>query len=320
VYGDNRTGTTAHASIVRAMAKVPADFLVNTGDLVEEGGKRAQWKEFFDVEGPLLRDHALFAAIGNHERYEDDAGVNFESYFGFEGAGGSHPCPYGTAAFGNVRLFFLDAMHDWDSGDERAWLEHELAQTDDEAGRPWRIAVMHHSPWSAGKHGPNKQLLDAHIPELLAAHKIDLVLAGHDHLYERGDAGLMKYIVTGGGGAPLYPTDNRLPTTRMLEAAYHFLEVSAGDDALRVVARRTDGSVLDRCAFEKGRPWDCDPLRYRPRAVVASAAPASPVQVVVLREGWERSLRSTIPPAGLGLAILGGGLLAFRARRRGGRS
>jgi hypothetical protein len=319
VYGDNRTGTAAHASVVAAMTKIPADFLVNTGDLVQEGGRRAQWKEFFDIEGPLLRDRAVFSAIGNHERYEDDAAQNFESYFGFDSPDGGPARPYGTVALGNVRLFFLDAMHDWDSGSERAWLERELAETDDEHGRPWRIAVMHHSPWSCGHHGPNKKLVDAHVPELLAAHRVDLVLAGHDHLYERGDGRLMKYIVTGGGGGPLDPTRTGSPTTRKLEATYHFLEVSAGSDALRIVALRPDGTVLDRCGFAKGRPWDCDAPPVAAKAMLASTAPkTAPVQVLVMHSAWERAVMSLMTPPGLGLAVLGSGLLVVVRRKRGG--
>jgi 3',5'-cyclic AMP phosphodiesterase CpdA len=324
VYGDNRTDSAAHAAVVRAMSETPADFLVNTGDLVEEGGRRAQWKQFFEIEGPLLRNHALFAAIGNHELYHDDAGENYEGYFGFEtadyssrpsGPSGPSAHPYGTVAFGNVRFFFIDAMHDWDSGAERAWLERELAQTDDEADRPWRIAVMHHSPWSSGKHGPNTKLVGAHIPELLAVHKVDLVLAGHDHMYERGDAGLMKYIVTGGGGAPLYQPESRLPTARKLEASYHFVEISTDADALRVVAHRTDGTVIDRCGFGKGRSWDCDsPV---PRLVLASTGPSnSSVRLVVTHEGALAGVASAAAPAGLTLVVVAGGLFAFRARSR----
>ena len=43
---------------------------------------------------------------------------------------------------------------------------------------------------------------------LLAAGHVDVLFCGHDHIYERGvgstPTGKLTYVVTGGGGAPLY--------------------------------------------------------------------------------------------------------------------
>jgi len=258
VYGDDRTDDAAHAAIALAMAGVPSDFLVQTGDMVAYGGSDQEWQRFFDIERSLLVDRPIFAAIGNHELVDDAAGAAFARYFAaFDPAAGrAPPPPYSTARVGNVRLFLLNTMREWQGSEERAWLDRALAQSDAEGDAVWRIAVMHHGPWSAGPHGPNKQLLEAHVPELLAAHKIDLLLAGHDHDYERGDAQL-KYIVSGGGGAPLYPA-HPTATTRKVESVHHFVAVTAEARVLRIEARRVDGSVIERCAFSRGGPWDCD--------------------------------------------------------------
>jgi len=266
VYGDDRSDDAAHAAVVHAMTAVPSDFLVQTGDMVAYGGSADEWQRFFDIERPLLADRPLFAAIGNHELVDDAAGAAFARFFGVIDADAGHAAvrPYSTARVGNVRLFVLNTMQDWQGSEERAWLDRELARSDAEGDGVWRIAVMHHGPWSAGPHGPNTRLVEAHFPELLSLHKIDLLLAGHDHDYERGQA-LLKYIVSGGGGAPLYPPQPTA-TTRKAEAAHHFVAVSAGSRELRIVATRADGSVIERCGFTKGGPWDCD----------GAAAPAEP--------------------------------------------
>jgi hypothetical protein len=269
VYGDDRTDHDAHAAVVRAMMQVPSDLLIQTGDLVSDGGSAQDWQTFFDIEKALLRERPILAAIGNHELYDDAAGANFLRYFGFPDASGS-PRPYGTVRFGNVRFFFLNGMHGWASGEERQWLERELARADTETGLVWRVAVAHHGPWSGGPHGPNAQLVDARVPELLVAHKVDLFLAGHDHLYERGDAGPIKYLVTGGAGAPLYRDFHPTATTRKIEAVHHFVELVTSTDAIRIVARRTDGTVVDRCGFVKGGGWDCDAADAGPPARRAS--------------------------------------------------
>jgi tRNA (guanine-N7-)-methyltransferase len=314
VYGDDRSDPTAHAVVVRSMTQVPCDFLVNTGDVVEDGSSAADWQSFFEVEAQLLRNHPIFVAIGNHELFGDLAGANFARYLGFvDSAGAAHV--YGTARFGFVRFFFLNAMHDWGSGEERDWLMHELVRADAEDGLVWRIAVTHDGPWSSGPHGGSERLNSAHVPELLAAHKVDLVLSGHDHIYVRGSAGGVKYIVSGGGGAPIYPIRSDDPTARRAEATYHFVEVNATPDTLRISARRPDGTVFDRCGFAKGRPWDCDPVvtprsGSRPLEGPEEPRPSSRCGCRVPGAGPERDTF-------LGVAVFG--LVALCVRRRFGR-
>jgi 3',5'-cyclic AMP phosphodiesterase CpdA len=244
--------------VARAIAQVPADFLVQTGDVVAYGGNADLWQHFFDIEKPLLAERPIFAAIGNHEMVDDAAGANFARYFGFlaPDATQAPAQPYSTARVGNVRLFLMNTMNNWQDPAEQAWLERELARSDAEGDGVWRVAVMHQGPWAAGPHGPNTAIVAAHVPELLAAHKVDLVVSGHDHIYERGQA-LLKYIVSGGGGAPLYEA-HATPTTRKVEAVHHFVTVTAGRRDLRIVATRDDGTVIERCGFVKGGPWDCD--------------------------------------------------------------
>jgi hypothetical protein len=260
VYGDERTDDTSHASVVRAMLQTPSDFLVNTGDMVPSGGNAPEWQTFFDIERPLLHDRPILVSIGNHELLDDAAATNFARYFGFEDGSGP-PRPYGTARMGSARFFFLNGLDDWANGPERRWLERALTDADGEAGVVWRFAVVHEGPWSAGPHGANRGMVDARVPELLAAHKVDLVFSGHDHIYERGDAGILKYVISGGGGAPLYRDIHPVASTRKVEATHHYVAIGTRGDALSLVAYRADGSVLDRCGFAKGGPWDCDASR-----------------------------------------------------------
>jgi hypothetical protein len=283
VYGDNRSDEAAHASVVHGLLQSPCEFLINTGDLVQSGADPDDWQSFFDVEAPLLPDHPIFAAIGNHELFHDPSGSTFLHYLGFPGEGTQPTAPYCTVRIGNVRFFFLDAMHDWSSGEERQWLERELSLADAEPSLVWRVAVAHAGPWSVGPHGPNEKFVSAHIPELLAQHKVDLFVSGHDHLYARGDGGGTKYIVSGGGGAPLYSVVSQPPSSRRAVSAYHFVEVTTDGDSLRIVARRPDGSELDRCGMVKGGPWDCDPPQKD--AAQADLAPPAGLPVAPVAAG-----------------------------------
>jgi len=278
VYGDNRTDDTAHAAVVRAMGAVPSDFLVHTGDFVQNGSNDAEWRRFFDIEGSLLRSRCVFSAIGNHELLEQ-SGEHFLRYFGPVEAGRDGGTArarlFRSVRWGNARILFLNGMDTFLSGDEREWLSAELGRLDGEEGIVWRIVVVHYGPWSSGPHGNNARLWNAELPAAFKRHKIDLVLSGHDHIYERGDAEGLLYVVSGGGGAPLYAVHDRLASTRTAESVHHFVEATVSDQAVKMVVHRADGSILERCGFEKGGGWDCDRREPAPVAVTPVAPPGS---------------------------------------------
>jgi hypothetical protein len=282
LYGDNRTDDAGHAAVVRAMVSSASDFLVNTGDMVANGGSKAQWQTFFDIEAPLTRERPIFATVGNHELV-DGAGADYVRYFGpaempkalvatdiprsaaITGIpldAGAVPLSLdqlsGTFRWSNARFFLVNGMVQYTSGPTRAWLDKVLAEADSEAGLVWRIVVVHHGPWSSGPHGDNALLADAKIPELFRAHKIDIVLSGHDHIYERGSAGGMAYMVSGGGGAPVYRIKKAQPTSLHYEAVRHFAEATVSTSSIKFVVLRPDGSAVERCLLLKGVGWDCE--------------------------------------------------------------
>lgn len=276
VYGDNRTDHAAHGRVVHALKESRAEFFVHTGDYVENGADPEDWQHFFDMEGPLLRDRPLVGCVGNHELVEEK-GRSFLRYFGpTDEQKGARL--YGSYRYGNTRFFLLNAFHDWGGGEERAWLEQELSRTEHEDGTVWRVAVVHQGPWSSGPHGPSPKLLAANIPVLLSQHHIDLLLSGHDHLYERGDDGALRYIVSGGGGAPLYQRILPLRSTRKAEAVHHYVELTMGTASVQMVARRVDGTVLEQCGFEKkGTGWQCEGPPSLPLQVATKTPAPMPV-------------------------------------------
>ncbi len=298
IYGDNRSDDAAHAAVVRAMAVVPSAFLVHTGDFVEKGGSAQHWQTFFDIEAPLLRERCVFSSVGNHE-LTDGAGAQYLRYFGpaelpvavarpassslvavpLPADAGSAPFSLeqlsGTYRWANARFFLVNGMVDYASGPARAWLEKALTDADAETGLVWRIVVVHHGPWSSGPHGGNAHLLDAGIPALFRAHKVDLVISGHDHIYERGVSDGLSYLVSGGGGAPVYRVKKAGPTSRHYESVHHFIDATATASAIQMVAMRPDGSTIERCALRKVGGWDCDPADLGPATANSTSGGAT---------------------------------------------
>jgi hypothetical protein len=69
---------------------------------------------------------------------------------------------------------------------------------------------MHHPRFSSGLHGSDESLDD--LWRALAAGGADVVLAGHDHHYERfAPRDGMRMFVVGTGGRSHYPVLRRLP-------------------------------------------------------------------------------------------------------------
>ena len=86
-------------------------------------------------------------------------------------------------------------------------------------------------------------------------HGVDVVFSGHDHIYQRGEHGGLRYIVSGGGGASLYAVRCGVPGKptcaedgmQKVAKEHHYVVVSVEADVLVVCARRADGSLLEAC-------------------------------------------------------------------------
>lgn len=259
VMGDNRTDAAAHQAVIRAMLEHPGDFVLNTGDMVADGSDERDWIDMFDVQEPLLRNTPMFPALGNHELYAEGRGLqSFLEYTRVPRELGGQETYYGFT-YGPVRFFVLDSNEGWarDSTQWR-WLEEQLEAAEADGAIDHVMVAMHHGPYSSGRHGGHRGMGDAGLADLLRAHGVSLVLSGHDHLYERGDVDGLKYIVTGGGGAPLYPINERLPGQLAFEPTYHFLRVGVEGERVVVTAIRPDGSEIERCAFVAASPWQCE--------------------------------------------------------------
>ena len=140
---------------------------------------------------------------------------------------------------------------------------------------------------------------------------VDLVLAGHDHAYERGEGLGLKYVITGGAGAELYAKKHEVPESRFFASEYHFVEVAIDGAQVSVTAHRPSGGVLESCGYLGGGPWDCDPPAPPPSAVPSrarsacgcavpggQAAPgggAALVGIVALARGRRRSAKRAAP-------------------------
>jgi hypothetical protein len=248
-YGDTRgrrDGTEVqyeHSLIVDAMLRViaqrangpsPIKFVLQSGDAVVNGRDPRQWnKSFTGLINRLTTEGGLpyFLAPGNHDvtgAAELENPGRKEGLANYLRAVAQLIPPdgatrrlagYPTYAFGYGNTFVLafDSNIAADST-QFAWARAQLEGLDRKRYVNI-VAFFHHPAFSSGPHGgaiierPTVAVRDRWMP-LFRKHGVQLLVTGHEHLYEhwveryrdaQGTRRRMDQLVTGGGGAPLYP-------------------------------------------------------------------------------------------------------------------
>ena len=168
------------------------------GDIAYDNGTAADFANCFDPSwGPLVP--RIRAALGNHEYNSGTAAVAI-SRFRLPRNG------WYSYALGRWHIVVLNSNCSHVGGCERGspqwkWLQADLAAHHNRC----TLAYWHHPRFSSGFHGSTVEL--APFWDLLARAKVDVVLQGHDHHYERFAPlkGIRSFVV-GTGGKSRYPT------------------------------------------------------------------------------------------------------------------
>lgn len=278
--GDTRSDHSTHARLAARVGGESPDFIVSTGDLVGDGRRESDWDIFFETEGTLLRSTPFFPAIGNHDARGILNETMLDRWFGRS--------RYYEVVAGPVIFLFLDSTLAYGPGSaQAAWLQErlEVAQIAKASGAAtWIVALHHHPPFSSARHGSVGSVARELVP-LYEAAGVDLVLNGHDHVYERLERNGITYVVTGGGGAPLYDFGDPIPESRVRVKSHHYLRMTADTERLALTAVDLDGNVLDRHEILAGaeRAAPAKPVPSRGRVVFASLAAIALAAVVAWR-------------------------------------
>jgi hypothetical protein len=243
VAGDVGTGEEDEQRTATAMDLTEGDgeyaALLLLGDNVYPYGDPAllQKNVYQPFAGVLDGDTRLLAVLGNHDA--DDG------YGDAQAVAIGMPARWYATRIGDVLILSLDS-NDPENPDQLTWLESTLADND----ATWTIATLHHPPYSGGWHGSNLDVRDAFVP-LFERYGVQLVLAGHDHDYQRSEnIGGVTYVVTG-GAAKLRPA-NRAEFTEVAASRYHFVDLAIWPDHLDLRAIDADGALMDAVRLRSG--------------------------------------------------------------------
>jgi len=192
------------AAVAALVASWKPDFVVTTGDNNYPKGEAATIDanvgkyyaafigNYKGSHGPGSEVNRFFPVLGNHDW--DAPGVRCQPYLDYFTLPGNER--YYDFVWGPVHFIMVDNDGREPDGAKRGSKQYDWYRGVIEASRsPFQVVVAHHPPYSSGQHGDND-----HADWDFHDHGVELMLAGHDHNYERIEREGMVYVVNGAGG------------------------------------------------------------------------------------------------------------------------
>ena len=238
VIGDTGSGTAKQKDVgdmmVKYRALFPFEFVLMMGDNMYGGEDPKDFEKKFSEPYKALLDNKVkfYASLGNHDmpiqvNYEN-FNMNGKEYYRFK---------KGNVAFYALNSNYMDKK-------QVKWLEDELAKDTSE----WKVCFFHHPPYSSAKaHGSDGQLREV-VEPIFLKYGVNVVLTGHDHVYERIKPQKGIYYFVSGAGGKLRSGDIR-ETSQLTEKSYdrdlHFMLFEVAGDQMYFQAISRTGETID---------------------------------------------------------------------------
>ena len=160
------------------------------GDLSYADGYYSRWDTYGRMMEPLASTVPVMTTGGNHEFSTAEAWVSYNARYPMPHvASGSHSNLWWSRPIGPIFVVALCSYAATDTMSlQQRWLRRTLA-TIDRTVTPWVVAMMH-APWynSNVGHVGEAELMRRDMEGLLYEARVDVVLSGHVHAYERTHA------------------------------------------------------------------------------------------------------------------------------------
>jgi predicted phosphodiesterase len=256
VFGDSGQDTPEQFALARRLVLERSDLVLHTGDVIYPAGEASGYDPlFFAPYGALLASVPIFPVIGNHDLHAEE-GKPYRDVFHVRANNAEADETYYSFEWGNTKFISIESCKRFRRpGPHMRWLEEELASN----RCRWLVVAMHVPLYSLGEHGDDPEL-QANLEPLFSRYRVDLLLSGHDHIYERGGPvkvdstdpswpGL-RYFVTGGGGAALSAVLGSHPWPSVARSEHHYLVLTFLEDAIVGHETRLDGTTGDSFRLE----------------------------------------------------------------------
>ncbi|MBI4677846.1 MAG: metallophosphoesterase [Elusimicrobia bacterium] len=230
--------TDAFRDHIRRIQKMDSDFMVQLGDIVSRGveGNYRKLVEFLAAEARI----PMMVIVGNHDRSVpngDGDKTLFKTVFGKTDL---------SFDYNGWRFVLLDSADRRLSPEQLAWLAEALS-----AKMP--ALVFTHvppgylrgrlvSPFADKSYNMSGYFDEggADFRKLVGAGNVKRVYVGHIHALGTAEVDGVRYVLTAGGGSPLYP----LPPGYPKRKTAHFVSVDIGPGGLRETVHELDGHTF----------------------------------------------------------------------------
>jgi len=299
VIGDYGLAGDAEAAVAALIKSLVPDFIITVGDnnypdgeaeMIDENIGQYFHEYIYPYQGTYgdgAEFNRFFPSLGNHDWNTNHA----QAYFDYFELPGNER--YYDFVWGPVHFFAIDSDSREPDGVGRSsaqaqWLQESLAAST----APWQVVYMHHPPYSSTSEEP----IDW-IRWPFQEWGADLVLAGHDHYYERLEIDGIPYIVNGLGGGPIYDFGEIYPGSQVRYNDDHgalLAEASATEIVLTFENRQGDLIDTFRLGSSPQPPADNlpsvqtfpDPANYQWAPVITGLN--SPVGITSAKDGSGR--------------------------------
>jgi len=257
VIGDYGLAGQPELDVANLVKSWSPDFVITTGDNNYPTGSASTidqnigqyYQEFIypytGSYGPGAAYNRFFPSLGNHD-WDSPNAQPYLDYFTLPGNERYYDFVQGPIHFFAIDSDSREPDGITSSSAQAIWLQNALAASTS----PWNLVYMHHPPYSSGDHGSTPALQWPY-----AAWGADVVLAGHDHDYERLLRNGIPYFVNGLGGRATDPFGTIVSGSQIrYNGDYGAMLVDANEAQITFQFITRAGVVIDSYALEAVPP------------------------------------------------------------------
>jgi hypothetical protein len=236
ILGDSRDGEKVFTQLIQKILKREPRFIIHLGDMISRPNEK-EWKGFFEISKAI--DIPFFPVVGNHEVVGTPRGEEIyrKQFILPEGK------TYYAFQTGGALFVILDSEKGKRKilGDQWSWLKDILSSFD----TPLKMVFIHRPLFlpedslKLGKAMDKHPLARDDLHQLFVKTKVKAVFQGDDHRYDRMAKDQILYIITGGGGAPIYALKDT-------GGYFHYVWVSIKKGRVEGEVVDLDGQIQDR--------------------------------------------------------------------------
>ncbi|KAL8004924.1 hypothetical protein Plhal703r1_c09g0049741 [Plasmopara halstedii] len=249
-YVEPGSASTAGRVYADVMEGEYESFLLHFGDISYARSVGYIWDHFFHLIEPYATRLPYMVSVGNHE-YDYNRGGEHDLSGGMLPYGGSFNPSWGNYGidsagecgvpmhyrwhvpktgnwiywysfnYGGIHVIQMSTEHNWTRGSEQYnWLQHDLEQVDRNV-TPWVVLTAHRMMYTTQMNIEADMKVSfkfqEEVEDLIYTHRVNLMMVGHEHAYERScplyrkecvpDGKGTVHIVVGSAGFPLGTQD-----------------------------------------------------------------------------------------------------------------